>query len=100
MKRFLIGALAVLALAASTPLFVHNEYYFFAGYVVLQFIVLATAWNILGGYAGYVNFGTGASSRSAPIPQWRCTRPTRCRSRCRSWPAPRCPGCSASASAC
>ncbi len=37
-----------------------NEYYFFAGYVVLQFIVLATAWNILGGYAGYVNFGTGA----------------------------------------
>ena len=33
---------------------------FFAGYVVLQFIVLATAWNILGGYAGYVNFGSGA----------------------------------------
>ena len=33
---------------------------FFAGYVVLQFVVLATAWNILGGYAGYVNFGSGA----------------------------------------
>ena len=31
-----------------------NEYYFFAGYVVLQFVVIATAWNILGGYAGYV----------------------------------------------
>jgi branched-chain amino acid transport system permease protein len=28
--------------------------------VVLTFVVLATAWNILGGYAGYVNFGTGA----------------------------------------
>ena len=27
---------------------------------MLQFIVLATAWNILGGFAGYVNFGTGA----------------------------------------
>ena len=26
----------------------------------LTFVVLATAWNILGGYAGYVNFGTGA----------------------------------------
>jgi branched-chain amino acid transport system permease protein len=26
----------------------------------MQFIVLATAWNILGGYAGYVNFGSGA----------------------------------------
>jgi branched-chain amino acid transport system permease protein len=25
---------------------------------VLQFIVLATAWNILGGYCGYVNFGS------------------------------------------
>jgi branched-chain amino acid transport system permease protein len=33
---------------------------FFAGYTVLQFIVLATAWNILGGYTGYVNFGTAA----------------------------------------
>jgi branched-chain amino acid transport system permease protein len=37
-----------------------NEYFFFAGYVVLTFVVLATAWNILGGYAGYVNFGTAA----------------------------------------
>jgi branched-subunit amino acid ABC-type transport system permease component len=27
---------------------------------VLQYIVLATAWNILGGYTGYINFGTGA----------------------------------------
>ena len=33
---------------------------FFAGYTVLQFIVLATAWNILGGYCGYVNFGSAA----------------------------------------
>jgi branched-chain amino acid transport system permease protein len=60
MKRFLIGALVVLALFAATPLVVRNEYYFFAAYVVLQFVVLATAWNILGGYAGYVNFGSGA----------------------------------------
>jgi branched-chain amino acid transport system permease protein len=40
--------------------FVHNEYIFFAGFVILQFVVLATAWNILGGYTGYVNFGTAA----------------------------------------
>jgi branched-chain amino acid transport system permease protein len=39
---------------------VGNEYLFFAGYTVLQFIVLATAWNILGGYCGYVNFGSAA----------------------------------------
>jgi branched-chain amino acid transport system permease protein len=38
----------------------HNDYVFFAGYVVLQYIVLSTAWNILGGYCGYVNFGTAA----------------------------------------
>ena len=27
---------------------------------MLQYIVLSTAWNILGGYCGYVNFGTAA----------------------------------------
>ena len=37
-----------------------NAYVFFAGYVVLQYIVLATGWNILGGYTGYVNFGISA----------------------------------------
>jgi branched-chain amino acid transport system permease protein len=60
MKRFVLGALLALALAASMPLVFRNEYFFFAAYVVLQYVVLATAWNILGGYAGYVNFGTGA----------------------------------------
>ncbi len=35
-----------------------SEYYYLAAYTILQFIVLGTAWNILGGYAGYVNFGT------------------------------------------
>ncbi|MGD0433249.1 MAG: branched-chain amino acid ABC transporter permease [Acetobacteraceae bacterium] len=39
---------------------VDNAYFYFAGYVVLQYIVLATAWNILGGYTGYVNFGIPA----------------------------------------
>ena len=37
-----------------------NSYAFFAGYVVVQYIVLGTAWNILGGYTGYVNFGITA----------------------------------------
>ena len=37
-----------------------NSYAFFMGYVVLQYIVLGTAWNILGGYTGYVNFGVTA----------------------------------------
>src|SRR5579872_3681566 len=47
------------AILVSTEL-VANEYWFFAGYVILQFIVLSVAWTILGGYAGYVNFGTSA----------------------------------------
>lgn len=39
---------------------VENRYVYFATYVILQYVVLATAWNILGGYTGYVNFGTPA----------------------------------------
>ncbi len=35
-----------------------SGYYYLAAYTILQFIVLGTAWNILGGYGGYVNFGT------------------------------------------
>jgi len=57
---FWIGVSAVLGLTALAVATVKNEYYFFAAYIVVQFVVLATAWNILGGYAGYVNFGTGA----------------------------------------
>src|SRR5438445_1622103 len=50
-----LGAIFFWALHA-----LHNDYLFFAGYVVLEYLVLATAWNILGGYCGYVNFGTAA----------------------------------------
>jgi branched-chain amino acid transport system permease protein len=39
---------------------VESRYFYFATYVILQYIVLSTAWNILGGYTGYVNFGTPA----------------------------------------
>jgi branched-chain amino acid transport system permease protein len=58
--RFWIAAAVLLAAATASALLVKNEYFFFAAYTVLMFVVLATAWNILGGYAGYVNFGTPA----------------------------------------
>lgn len=58
--RFAAGALGVLAIAWAATSVVQNEYAFFAAFVILQFVVLATAWNILGGHCGYVNFGTGA----------------------------------------
>ncbi len=57
---FWIGAAVAVGAAALAAALISNEYYFFAGYIVLTFVVLATAWNILGGYAGYVNFGTAA----------------------------------------
>ncbi len=57
---FPAGCLTFLAAVLLATQFVGNEYVFFAGYVVLQFVVLATGWNVMGGYAGYVNFGAGA----------------------------------------
>jgi len=51
-----IGALFV----AASRLYLTNDYFYFAGYVVLEYIVLSTAWNILGGYTGYTNFGVAA----------------------------------------
>ncbi len=59
-RFWLIAAFAGIAFTALTRAWIANEYYYFAAYVVLQYIVLSTAWNILGGYTGYTNFGTGA----------------------------------------
>jgi branched-chain amino acid transport system permease protein len=58
--KFWLGTAALFLVALGLALSGVNEYFFYAGYIVLTFVVLATAWNILGGYAGYVNFGTGA----------------------------------------
>ncbi|HEY3067524.1 MAG TPA: branched-chain amino acid ABC transporter permease [Methylomirabilota bacterium] len=59
-----VRALAVGAAVVASGILVAslrvNPYFYFAGYVILQYVVIATAWNILGGYAGYVNFGTPA----------------------------------------
>src|SRR5262249_34263564 len=57
---FVLACAAVAAIVFASARGAGNDYVFFAGYTVLQFVVLATAWNILGGYTGYVNFGTAA----------------------------------------
>ena len=57
---FLLICLVIAAVVFAGSIAVGNDYVFFAGYVVLQYVVLSTAWNILGGYCGYVNFGTAA----------------------------------------
>src|SRR5262245_64768833 len=56
----LAAALVVVGLGILVASLRVNPYLYFAGYVILQYVVIATAWNILGGYAGYVNFGTPA----------------------------------------
>jgi branched-chain amino acid transport system permease protein len=59
-RVFLLLLIAVAIVVFFATRLVNNDYVFFAGYTVLQFVVLATAWNILGGYTGYVNFGSAA----------------------------------------
>jgi branched-chain amino acid transport system permease protein len=58
--KFSLVTLAVGAVVMAFAHWVHVDYLYFASYTILQFIVLATAWNILGGYCGYVNFGSAA----------------------------------------
>ncbi|WP_323039232.1 branched-chain amino acid ABC transporter permease [Gemmobacter sp.] len=58
--RLHIG-LAVVALAMILGLrLLGNDYAWYTGYIILQYVLLAVSWNILAGYAGYVNFGTAA----------------------------------------
>ncbi|RAI43174.1 branched-chain amino acid ABC transporter permease [Rhodoplanes roseus] len=57
---FILIVSLVAAALFGGALLVRSDYLLFAGYTVLQFVVLATAWNILGGYTGYVNFGSAA----------------------------------------
>ena len=57
-RTFALLVVAVVALGLLATRLGLNQYYYFAAYVILQYVVLATAWNILGGYTGYVNFGT------------------------------------------
>lgn len=58
--KFSLITIAVGAVVMAFAHWVHVDYLYFASYTILQFIVLATAWNILGGYCGYVNFGSAA----------------------------------------
>ncbi len=74
---FLIVSAVLIIGAFFITTVMENRFYYKAAYVVLQYIVLATAWNILGGYTGYVNFGTasffamGAYTAVALIKAWK-----------------------------
>ncbi len=48
---------ATLAAGLALTETISNEYYFNALYLILQAMLMAIAWNVLGGFTGYVNFG-------------------------------------------
>jgi len=56
--RFEIGCLLAILAAFVFTQIEFNRFYYFAGFAVLQYVMISTAWNILGGYGGYINFGT------------------------------------------
>ena len=73
--KFEIGCVLVLVLAFIVAQLPFNRFFYFAGFAVLQYIMIATAWNILGGYGGYINFGTAGflgvgSYASIALIQW------------------------------
>lgn len=57
---FWAAAIAVGLCVALALRLLGQDYAWFAAYFVLQYVVLATGWNVLGGQAGYVNFGAAA----------------------------------------
>jgi branched-chain amino acid transport system permease protein len=59
-SAFWVSAVVVLAAGLAFTEIVENQYYFTAIYLILQALIMAVAWNILGGFTGYVNFGSAA----------------------------------------
>jgi branched-chain amino acid transport system permease protein len=58
--RAITLAMASLVTVALALRAMRNDYAFYLGYLVFQYVALALGWNILGGYAGFVNFGASA----------------------------------------
>ena len=55
---FWVALAAIFAAGLAFTELVENEYYYNALYLILQAMMMAVAWNILGGFTGYVNFGS------------------------------------------
>jgi branched-chain amino acid transport system permease protein len=58
--RAIVLAMASLVAVALLLRAARNDYAFYLAYLVFQYVALALGWNILGGYAGFVNFGASA----------------------------------------
>lgn len=55
--RPVIAIAVVVAVLALWPSVAPNAYMLSAGVVVLNYVVLATGWNIMGGFTGYISLG-------------------------------------------
>ena len=58
LSAFWIGAIAIFVAGLALTRVAENEFLYFAGYLVLQSLLMAVGWNVLGGFTGYVNFGS------------------------------------------
>jgi branched-chain amino acid transport system permease protein len=55
-----IVAIGILLLLAGFPLMRPDIYYLSFGVLLFMYVALASSWNIIGGYSGYLSFGHGA----------------------------------------
>src|SRR4029450_455260 len=58
---FALALIAVAVVIFAFGRWLDSSYAFFIGYIVVQYIVLGTAWNILAGYTGHRDFDTTPS---------------------------------------
>ncbi len=56
--QIVVPLIVVIGLGIAIPQIVTATYFFYAAYIILQYVILGSAWNLLGGYTGYVNFGS------------------------------------------
>ena len=74
-----IVAIGILLLLAGFPLMRPDIYYLSFGVLLFMYVALASSWNIIGGYSGYLSFGHGAFfgigayvvAQNAPCPKLR-----------------------------
>ena len=55
-----LAVAVVAALVLSYPTLAPNPYLLSVGVVILNYAVLATSWNFVGGFTGYMSLGHGA----------------------------------------
>ena len=60
LTRNYVAVVALVAALAAAPLVVTNSYYRYAGVLMVMYMVMATSWNLVGGFTGYVSLGHAA----------------------------------------